>query len=43
MEDERMTFEEGVKTVPGRVKAEGCWRFVAYPGGTPCQSYNVLS
>ncbi len=26
-----MTFEEWVKTVPGRVKAEACWRFVAYP------------
>jgi len=27
----RMGFEEWVKTVPGRVKAEACWRFAAYP------------
>ena len=26
-----MTFEEWVGTVPGRVKAEACWRFAAYP------------
>ena len=26
-----MTFEEWVETVPSRVKAEGCWKFRAYP------------
>ena len=26
-----MSFEEWVATVPERVKAEACWRFVAYP------------
>ena len=26
-----MSFEEWVATVPERVKAEGCWRFEAYP------------
>ena len=29
--DRRMTFEEWVRTVPERVKAEACWRFAAYP------------
>ncbi|MDY7078250.1 MAG: four helix bundle protein [Chloroflexota bacterium] len=31
MEDKEMTFEEWVATVPERVKAEACYRFVAYP------------
>jgi len=31
MEGEVMTFEEWAATVPGRVKAEACWRFEAYP------------
>ena len=31
MEDGRMEFEGWVVTVPERVKAEGCWRFDAYP------------
>ena len=31
MEDREMTFEEWGVTVPGRVKAEACWRFEAYP------------
>lgn len=26
-----MTFEEWAATAPGRVKAEACWRFEAYP------------
>jgi four helix bundle protein len=26
-----MEFEEWVETVPGRVKAEACWKFEAYP------------
>ena len=31
MEDREMTFEEWGVTVPGRVRAEACWRFEAYP------------
>jgi len=31
MEIGEMTFEEWVGTVPERIKAEACWRFVGYP------------